>query len=117
MSEPTTYTVKTRPTDKRQCIYLRSFNIVVAEFADNTRHAQETIGRLLDNHAMAIKNAELKEKNPGIDYLVCFGGGIGEDVWDREITVFATDFEDAAKQAKGTAEESGGVVFSIVQEA
>lgn len=111
------YTVKTRPTDKVPCIYLRNINMVVAEFVQNTRGAQETIGRLLDNHAMALRRAELTEqKSTGIDYLVCFGGGIGDDVWDREKTVSAVDFEDAARQAGFIAREVGGVVFSVIQE-
>lgn len=37
-------------------------------------------------------------------------GGIGPDVWDKEVEFSAADFMDAAGQANGKAEEYGGHV-------
>lgn len=48
-------------------------------------------------------------------YLVCYGGGEGPDVWDKEVEVDAEDMLDASRQAKGLAEDEYGWVFSIQQ--
>ena len=40
-------------------------------------------------------------------------GGIGPDVWDREVSIDAVDFMDAAKQAQGKAEDLGGHVVEL----
>lgn len=42
-------------------------------------------------------------------------GGIGPDVWDRELQISAVDIQDALKQAMAEAEESGGFVTSVEQ--
>jgi ribosomal protein L18E len=50
-----------------------------------------------------------------MNYLALIQGGIGPDVWDREICISAVDFLDAAKQAVAKAEELGGQVVSLEQ--
>lgn len=50
MSEVQTYIVKKRPTDNRPCIYLRKFNVVVAEFADGCVQSAEHIDMILEKH-------------------------------------------------------------------
>ena len=47
------------------------------------------------------------------NYLALIQGGIGPDVWDKELQISAVDFMDAAKQAHGEAEELGGHVVSV----
>lgn len=49
-------------------------------------------------------------------YLVSYGGGIGPDVWDKDMTIDAVDIEDAAKQACARMEECSGWIFMISQE-
>lgn len=51
----------------------------------------------------------------GVDFLTEIQGGIGEDVWDREIEISAADFRDAANQAIAHAEELGGQVVMLQQ--
>lgn len=51
----------------------------------------------------------------GFDYTISYGGGIGPDVWDSIKDISAVDIFDAADQARGIAEESGGWVFGIQQ--
>lgn len=51
----------------------------------------------------------------GYQYSVLIQGGIGEDVWDKELTISAVDFMDAAKQAVGKAEDLGGHVVMVEQ--
>jgi hypothetical protein len=53
------YQVKVRPSDGRACIYMRQYNVVVAEFSDNTRSEQETIASLLDADGNEAINKEL----------------------------------------------------------
>lgn len=48
-------------------------------------------------------------------FAVFFGGGLGPDVWDKEIEVTAADFDDACIQGRIKAEDAGGYVFSITQ--
>lgn len=44
-------------------------------------------------------------------YLAFIVGGIGPDVWDKEVAVDGADFRDAALLANGQAEEMGGRVL------
>lgn len=48
-------------------------------------------------------------------YLALLAGGIGPDVWDKEIEVDDDDITGALCQCVGRAEEMGGGVFSINQ--
>jgi len=41
------------------------------------------------------------------NYLAIIQGGIGPDVWDKELHISAVDFRDAASQAAVKAEELG----------
>lgn len=50
-----------------------------------------------------------------IRYLAIIQGGIGPDVWDREVKISAADFLDAANQANAKAEELGGQVIILEQ--
>jgi hypothetical protein len=52
----------------------------------------------------------------GFNYLVSFGGGIGPDVWDKEMQLSAVDIADAVSQAQGRMEECGGWIFMVSQE-
>jgi len=47
------------------------------------------------------------------NWLALIQGGIGPDVWDKEVAISAVDFMDAAKQAHGKAEYYGGYVVSL----
>jgi hypothetical protein len=49
------------------------------------------------------------------NYLALIQGGIGPDVWDKELLISAVDFRDAANQAIAKAEELGGCVVSLEQ--
>lgn len=48
-------------------------------------------------------------------YLANITGGIGPDVWDRELEIVAEDFMDAAKQATDEAKELRGQVVLLEQ--
>lgn len=48
-------------------------------------------------------------------YLVTFGGGLGEDVWDKERIVGAVDIRDVLNQMEDLVAEMGGQIFSIEQ--
>lgn len=48
-------------------------------------------------------------------FLAQIYGGLGPDVWDREIEIDAADFKDAAQQAIAQAEEAGGEVGYLEQ--
>jgi len=86
--------------------------------------------RSLARTLLAAKDAEiaeLREKlnkpkgsrdpRPGdFNYVVSYGGGVGPDVWDSEMTISAVDISDAISQAIGQMEESGGWVFMVSQE-
>lgn len=50
-----------------------------------------------------------------MNYLALLQGGLGPDVWDKEIEISAVDFMDAAKQAQGQAEYYNGQVVSLEQ--
>lgn len=50
-----------------------------------------------------------------LDYLALIVGGVGPDVWDREVGISAADFMDAAGQAQAQADEWGGQVVMIEQ--
>lgn len=52
----------------------------------------------------------------GFNYFVSYGGGIGPDVWDRELQIGAVDIQDAIAQAQGHIEECGGWIFQVSQE-
>lgn len=47
------------------------------------------------------------------NYLALIQGGLGPDVWDKELKIFAADFCDAAIQAAAKAEELGGQVVEL----
>jgi len=49
------------------------------------------------------------------DYLALIVGGIGPDVWDKEESINAADFMDAAGQAQAKADEWGGQVVMLEQ--
>ena len=49
------------------------------------------------------------------NYLALIQGGIGPDVWDKEMQISAVDFRDAANQATARAEELGGQVVELNQ--
>lgn len=49
------------------------------------------------------------------NYEAVIAGGIGPDVWDKEIMISAVDFRDAANQAIAAAESAGGVVILVEQ--
>ena len=57
----------------------------------------------------------LKKSSTGHEYDVMIQGGVGPDVWDREIVVTEVDIVDAAKAAKGRADDMGGYVVSLQQ--
>ena len=46
-------------------------------------------------------------------YLALIAGGLGPDVWDREVNITAADFRDASEQAIALADEQGGEVVSL----
>lgn len=46
-------------------------------------------------------------------WLAILYGGEGPDVWDKEVTLNASEFMDAAQQAAAKADELGGYVSSI----
>ncbi len=48
-------------------------------------------------------------------YLVCYGGGIGEDVWDKSATIHAENIVSAALKATDMCREFNGQVFEIIQ--
>lgn len=49
------------------------------------------------------------------NYLALIQGGLGPDVWDKELPISAVDFRDAANQAIAQAEELGGHVVRVEQ--
>ncbi len=49
------------------------------------------------------------------DYLALIVGGEGPDVWDKEESINAADFMDAAGQAQAKADEWGGQVVMLEQ--
>jgi hypothetical protein len=49
----------------------------------------------------------------GNDYDVTIQGGDGPDMWDKEVTVSAADFLDAARMATAQAEYHGGYVTAL----
>ena len=51
----------------------------------------------------------------GYKYDVLIQGGMGPDVWDREIVVTEADIVDAARAAKARADEMGGHAVSVQQ--
>ncbi|MGV3663869.1 MAG: hypothetical protein ACO1TE_27100 [Prosthecobacter sp.] len=44
-------------------------------------------------------------------------GGIGPDVWDRELSIDAVDITDALQQAQAKADDNGGTVAFVEQDA
>lgn len=54
---------------------------------------------------------ETGRKKP--EWLALIQGGVGPDVWDKEVGIDAVDFLDAANQASGKAEYYGGYVASL----
>ena len=49
------------------------------------------------------------------NYLALIQGGLGPNVWDRELQISAVDFRDASNQALAQAEELGGQVVELSQ--
>ena len=49
------------------------------------------------------------------DFLAFIIGGIGPDVWEKEVNINAADFMDAAEQAQAKADEWGGQVIILEQ--
>jgi hypothetical protein len=50
-----------------------------------------------------------------LKYLVGYGGGVGPNVWDEELTVDANDIHEALAKAAPHVWEAGAVIFSIEQ--
>jgi hypothetical protein len=50
-----------------------------------------------------------------MQYMAQIQGGIGPDVWDRDIFIDAADFMDAAQQASANANDLGGQVTFLDQ--
>ena len=48
-------------------------------------------------------------------YLAMIAGGLGPDVWDRELNIEAADWNDANQQAVAQAVDAGGQVVSLDQ--
>ena len=48
-------------------------------------------------------------------YIVLIHGGIGPNVWDRELEISAVDFMDAAQQAQNYADDMDGSVIELEQ--
>lgn len=55
------------------------------------------------------------EKGNHMKYIAMIAGGLGPDVWDREIEIEAADFKDASEQAIAHAKGSGGEVTCLEQ--
>ena len=57
--------------------------------------------------------------NQKFKYLVCYGGGLGPDVWDAELEVEDSDIQKALQQAKDKLDSAediyGYQIFSIEQ--
>ena len=49
------------------------------------------------------------------NYNALLQGGIGPDVWDKELQISAVDMKDALNQATATAEEMSGHVVLLEQ--
>ena len=64
------------------------------------------IGRVIQRHGSGNLYA----------YTICYVGGLGPNVWDKEISIEAENIIDAAKVAQGIADEVGGWVVSVQQE-
>lgn len=58
----------------------------------------------------------LGENIMGFRYFILIQGGLGPDVWDRELIISAADFRDACSQACVKAEELGGQVVLVEQQ-
>lgn len=50
-----------------------------------------------------------------MQYMAQIQGGIGPDVWDRDVFIDAADFMDAAQQASARADEMDGQVTFLDQ--
>jgi len=50
-----------------------------------------------------------------MQFLAEMQGGIGPDVWDKEVFINAVDFMDAARQVSASAAELGGQVTNLSQ--
>jgi len=48
-------------------------------------------------------------------YNALLQGGLGPDVWDKELSISAVDMQDALNQSNGKAEELGGQVVLLEQ--
>jgi hypothetical protein len=49
------------------------------------------------------------------EYLAVVAGGIGPDVWDKEITVHAKDISEAVRIIEGDLKDSSAAIVSIEQ--
>ena len=50
-----------------------------------------------------------------MQYMAQIQGGVGPDVWDRDVFIYAADFMDAAQQASARADDMGGQVTFLDQ--
>ena len=50
-----------------------------------------------------------------IEFMATVQGGVGPDVWEKELIINASDFMDAATYACHKAEEWGGQVTMLEQ--
>lgn len=50
-----------------------------------------------------------------MQYMAQIQGGVGPDIWDRDVFIDAADFMDAAQQASAKADELGGQVTFLDQ--
>jgi len=49
------------------------------------------------------------------DYLAVVAGGIGEDVWDKEVRIFAPNISEAVRLIEEKIEDSSAAIISIEQ--
>lgn len=52
----------------------------------------------------------------GFNYNISYGGGVGPDIWDKEIQLSAVDIRDAIIQAAHRIKDSDGWIFMVSQE-
>lgn len=74
------------------------------------------VGEHAEINETAAGRAKLPAAYPmRYNYLALIQGGLGPDVWDRELKLLAADFRDAASQAAAQAEELRGQVVELSQ--
>lgn len=82
---------------------------------------------LFDEHGLVVTESEMNEiarlcpkvirepREGDFKYLITYGGGLGPDVWDREVEVSAVNIQDAINQVIGDVEDAGGWIYAIDQ--